>query len=115
MSFTVAVTRNVEDRVRGFLASCMIEIAPGVYTAHDMTPAVRERVIVVLEKWKVGARSDSAVLTWADPQAPAGQGLFVLGAPALALVEMEATVLGRRALSADELRSLTIQLDEPAF
>ena len=44
MPMTVIVTRNVEDRYRGFLASCMLEIAPGVYTGPRMTPGVRDRV-----------------------------------------------------------------------
>ena len=33
----VIVTRDVADRFRGFLASCMLEIAPGVYTAPRMS------------------------------------------------------------------------------
>ena len=41
---TVVVTRNVPGRYRGFLASCMLEVAPGVYTNPGMTRAVRERV-----------------------------------------------------------------------
>jgi CRISPR-associated endoribonuclease Cas2 subtype I-E len=41
---TVVVTRNVPDRYRGFLASCMLELAPGVYTSPHMNQSVRERV-----------------------------------------------------------------------
>ena len=44
MSMTIVVTRNVEARVRGFLASTMLEIASGVYTAPTLTPAVRDRI-----------------------------------------------------------------------
>ena len=33
----VIVTINVEGRYRGFLASAMLEIAPGVYTSPNMT------------------------------------------------------------------------------
>ena len=44
MSMTVVVTRNVAPRFRGFLASVMLEIAPGVYTAPEMSKGVRERV-----------------------------------------------------------------------
>jgi CRISPR-associated protein Cas2 len=32
MPMTVVVTRDVEDRYRGFLSSVMLELAPGVYT-----------------------------------------------------------------------------------
>ena len=115
MSFTVIVTRNVEERVRGFLCSCMLEIASGVYTASVMAPPVRERIVAVLEKWRVGHRGDSAVITWADAQSPGGQGLLILGEPPLALADAGNIVLGRRPLSEAELRSLTIQLTEPPF
>ncbi|MEL6317336.1 MAG: type I-E CRISPR-associated endoribonuclease Cas2e, partial [Pseudomonadota bacterium] len=33
MPMTVIVTRDVAPRIRGFLASLALEIAPGVYTA----------------------------------------------------------------------------------
>ena len=45
MPMTVLVTRNAPMRYRGFLASCMLELAAGVYTSPRMTRAVRERVI----------------------------------------------------------------------
>ncbi len=115
MSFTVVITRNVESRVRGFLCSCMIEVASGVYTAAAMGPPVRERVIAVLEKWKVGSRGDSVVITWAAPTNAAGQGLHLLGEPPLVLCETGAMVLGRRPLNDSELRSLTIMLEDPPF
>ena len=35
MPMTVVVTRDVEARYRGFLASAMLEIAPGVYVSPD--------------------------------------------------------------------------------
>ena len=43
---TVVVTVNVESRYRGFLASVMLEIAPGVYTGPRMT-----RVCSHYEDW----------------------------------------------------------------
>lgn len=46
---TLAVTRDVAARFRGFLASCMLEIAPGVYTSPKMNRAVRERVWSVVQ------------------------------------------------------------------
>jgi CRISPR-associated endoribonuclease Cas2 subtype I-E len=58
---TVIVTRDVVARFRGFLASCMLEIGLGVYTAPRMNAAVRTRVWSVLcEKEKgIGALSVS--------------------------------------------------------
>jgi len=51
MPMTVVVTRDVPDRFRGFLASCMLEIAPGVYTQPRLSAGVRERVWTVLADW----------------------------------------------------------------
>ena len=45
---TVVVTVNVEPRYRGFLASAMLEIAPGVYTGPNMTGGIRDRIWEVL-------------------------------------------------------------------
>lgn len=112
MTMTVVVTRNAEGRVRGFLASTMLEIASGVYTSPTMTTAVRERVWAVLEKWEVGTRGDGAVITWPDANAPGGQAVRVLGEPPTELVATSSITLARRMLSERELRSLTTS-DEP--
>ena len=115
MPMTMVVTRNVETRVRGFLASTMLEMASGVYTAPAMTPAVRERIWAVLEKWKVGTREDSVVMTWPDRTAAGGQMIRILGETPLELCETGGVVLTRRPLTDAEARSLTIELDEPPF
>ncbi len=74
----VIVTRDVAERVRGFLASCMLEIAPGVYTGPRMTTGVRERVWGVLSEWHP-LTGGSVVMTWRDRTQPSGQGLLHLG------------------------------------
>jgi CRISPR-associated protein Cas2 len=112
---TIVVTRNVEGRVRGFLASTMLEIASGVYTSPNLTPAVRERIWAVLEKWKIGTRSDSVVITWPEADAPGGQIVRVLGEVPLELHETASVVLARRALSEPEACSLRIMLEEAPF
>ena len=59
---TIVVTVNVEGRYRGFLASAMLEIAPGVYTAPMMTSGIRDRIWDVLSEpvvLRAGARLDS--------------------------------------------------------
>jgi CRISPR/Cas system-associated endonuclease Cas1 len=48
MSMTVIATRNVEPKVRGFLASVMLEVGPGVYCAPRISPAVRDRIWSVM-------------------------------------------------------------------
>ncbi len=115
MAMTIVVTRNAEGRVRGFLASTMLEIAAGVYTSPNMTAAVRDRVWAVLEKWRVGLRDDGAVMTWPDAAAPGGQQISVLGEAPVDLAETPGIVLARRPLSEDQIRSLTSQIEEPPF
>jgi len=66
MAMTIAVTRNTPGRFRGFLASCMLEIAPGVYVAPRMPRDVRERVWQVLLSWAELIPPDGGVvLLWA--------------------------------------------------
>ena len=80
MDMAVVVTRNVPDRYRGFLASCMLEVAPGVYTSPRMSAGVRERLWDVCEQWSEALPDDAGVLlTWRDKTQPAGQGIRILG------------------------------------
>lgn len=109
----VVVTRNVEDRVRGFLASCMLEIAAGVFTSSNMTAAVRDRVWAVLTKWKVGTRNDGAVMTWPDRASGGGQAVRVLGEPPVELCTTSSVILARRPLTDVERRSLTTEDEVP--
>ncbi|HEY3354839.1 MAG TPA: type I-E CRISPR-associated endoribonuclease Cas2e [Polyangia bacterium] len=90
---TVVVTRDVAPRFRGFLASCMLEIAPGVYTAPRMTRGVRERVWLVLEEWFGAVGGGGIVMTWADAAQPGGQGIQTLGSPPRQLRDHEGVVL----------------------
>lgn len=94
MPMTVAVTVNVSRRVRGFLASCMLQVGPGIYTAPRMSVAVRGRVEAVLRSWFSNEREDASILmAWADASRPEGQGLLTLGAPPYKLVEYDGVVL----------------------
>ena len=98
MPMTVVVTRNVEDRYRGFLASCMLEIAAGVYTGPRMTPAVRERIWKVLAEWHATLGQGSIVMTWREPSDPGGQGLRLLGEAPREFHESDGTLLVRKTL-----------------
>ena len=89
----VIVTRDVADRFRGFLASAMLEIAPGVYTAPRMTAGVRERVWAVLADWFEALGGGSVVMTWRDPKEPCGQGLRTLGLPARTFAELDGLIV----------------------
>lgn len=93
---TIVVTRNVPDRYRGFLASCMLEVAPGVYTSPEMTLAVRERVWAVCCEWAGALGEGGGVLmTWREPSMPSGQALRVLGWPKKEIVELDGLWLER--------------------
>ena len=96
MPMTVLVTRDVEDRYRGFLASAMLEIAPGVYTAPDLSAAVRERVWTVVTAWHAALGRGSIVMTWRDPSALGGQGIRTLGTPPYQLVDVGGIMLARK-------------------
>lgn len=102
MDMTVVVTRNVPDRYRGFLASCMLEVAPGVYTNPRMSDGVRERVWQVCIEWSGALASDAGVLlTWRDAKAPSGQGLRILGWAKADIVEHDGVWVARSEFVAD--------------
>ena len=96
MSMTVVVTRNVSSRVRGFLASVMLELAPGVYSAPRLSPAVRERVWQVLEQWFPNEREASLILLWQEPGIPGGQAVRVLGISQVRFHEVDGLFLAHR-------------------
>ncbi len=90
---TVVVTVNVEGRYRGFLASAMLEIAPGVYTSPQMTSGIRERVWDVLARWYDEFREGAIVMTWQDPAATAQQQIRTLGGAPKEIVDADGVYL----------------------
>lgn len=96
MPMTVVVTRDVPARFRGFLASCMLELSPGVYTAPDMSAGVRGRVWSVLEEWWQAFQQGSVVMTWNAPDLSERQGVSMLGEPPKDIVEVDGIYLVRR-------------------
>ncbi|MEL7059205.1 MAG: type I-E CRISPR-associated endoribonuclease Cas2e [Acidobacteriota bacterium] len=104
------MTRNAPGRFRGFLASCMCEIAPGVYTAPRMTAGVRERVWAVLEGWYDGEDPDQAILmTWPDRAQRGGQEVRALGLPKKELWNLDGLYLLREHPTDASLASLTTE------
>ncbi len=89
---TVVVTVNVEARYRGFLASVMLEIAPGVYTSPQMTNGIRERIWEVLSGWHYQLGQGAIVMTWRDPAA-AGQRIRTLGEAPKEIVDADGVYL----------------------
>lgn len=96
MSATIIVTRNVSNRVRGFLASSLLELAPGVYCGVRQSTAVRERIWGVLESWFASEGDASIIMLWRDPNLPGEQAIKVLGLPPVDLVDHDGMVLARR-------------------
>lgn len=97
MAMTVIVTRNVSPRIRGFLASSMLELAPGVYSGARMSPAVRQRIWTILEDWFREEKAEGAgiVMLWHEPRKPGAQDVQFLGTPPLDLIELDGVVLTR--------------------
>lgn len=95
---TVVVVRDVADRYRGFLASVMPEVAPGVFVSPDLSKGVRERLWAVLSKWWDGAPGGSVVLTWRDDNAAGRLGLLTLGLPRRELMDLDGALLVRRSV-----------------
>ena len=98
MPMTVVVTRDVEDRYRGFLSSVMLELAPGVYTGPRLSRGVRERVWRVLSDWHGELRRGAIVMTWRETTAPGGQGVLMLGEPRRTLADVDGVLLVKREL-----------------
>lgn len=96
MSMTVVVTRDVASRIRGFLASTMLELAPGVYSAPRLSPAVRDRIWAVLNEWFPTGQGGSVVMLCEDKKLPGGQSVKTLGLPPIDLVELDGIVLSRK-------------------
>lgn len=98
MPMVVVITRDVEDRYRGFLGSVMLELAPGVYAHPRMSAGVRHRIWEVLSNWYSQLCRGSIVMTWADSAAHGGLGLASLGEPPKEIVAHDAMLLVRRPL-----------------
>ena len=90
---TVIVTVNVDARYRGFLASAMLEITPGVYTAPRMTSGIRERVWNVLADWYYELGQGAIVMTWQDSAAVGEQRIRTLGEAPKEIVDADGVYL----------------------
>ena len=96
MPLAVVVTRNVEDRYRGFLASVMLEVAPGVYVAPDLSVSVRARVWGVLSDWWRLLGRGSIVMVWCDAKAVGNLRIETLGEPPKEIADADGVLLAKR-------------------
>lgn len=96
MPMTVVVTRDVEMRYRGFLTSLMLEVAPGVYVAPDMSAGVRERVWTVITGWYAELGRGAVLLLWREPKAVGAVRMETLGDPPKEIVDADGILLVKR-------------------
>lgn len=93
---TMVVTRNVEDRYRGFLTSIMLEVAPGVYVAPNLSASVRTRLWNVVSSWWESLRTGSLVMIWRDAAAVGDLRIDTLGEPLKDIVDADGVLLVKR-------------------
>lgn len=96
MPMTIVSTRDAAPRIRGFLASCMLEIGPGLYLAPTMSAGVRERVWEVIHDWAESLGEGAIIMAWPDKSAPFGLALRTVGIPPYDLEQVDGMILVRR-------------------
>ena len=99
MPLTVVVTRDVESRYRGFLASMMLEVSAGVYVAPDMNSGVRTRLWSILGQWWDTLRRGSIVIIWRDASAAGKLRIETLGTPPRHIVDADGVLLALKGKS----------------
>lgn len=97
MALTVVITRDVEDRYRGFLASAMLEVAPGVYASPGLTPRARDKVWSVLSDWHAQLGRGAICMIHPDSKADGGLAVRTLGDPPRRPVRIDGVLLMTRA------------------
>ena len=95
MPMTVVITRDVEARYRGFLASALLEIAPGVYVSPDLSRGVRERIWAVVSDWHHKLNRGAIVIIWRDLSVSGGLALRYLGDPPKEICDADGILLVR--------------------
>lgn len=96
MALTVLITRDVEDRYRGFLASAMLEVAPGVYASSNLSHRAREQIWNVLTQWHAQLGRGAITLIYPDRQEDGGMTVRSLGSPPRQPVRLDGVLLTLR-------------------
>lgn len=108
MPTTVVVTRDVEARYRGFLASVMLEVSPGVYVGSNISKAVRERVWAVLTRWFDYLGRGSITMVYPDASTAGDLRVLQLGNPPVEVWDADGVLLVRRCPAHDGERHLDL-------
>ncbi len=96
MALTVLITRDVEDRYRGFLSSTMLELAPGVYASPNLSTRAREKIWSVVSDWHAHLGHGSLTLVYPDRQADGGLAVRSVGTPVRTAVRLDGILLTTR-------------------
>ncbi|AOG02881.1 type I-E CRISPR-associated endoribonuclease Cas2e [Bosea sp. RAC05] len=96
MTMTVFITRDVTDRFRGFLASIMPEVSPGVFTSPALPKGVRDRVWNVLSDWWSQVPGGSILMISKDDSSPGRLRILSLGTPVRDVVDLDGVLVGKR-------------------
>jgi CRISPR-associated protein Cas2 len=92
----MVVVRNASDRLRGFLASALVEVGIGVYVSTRISVAVRQRIWQVVSDWFFDELDVSIVFVWEEPRMPGGIAVHVLGLPPIEFSELDGLIVSRR-------------------
>ncbi len=84
-------------RYRGFLTSVMLEIAPGVHVAPEMSAGVRGRVWSVMTDWWTALGRGALIMVWRDTGATGNLRIETLGEPPKEIVDADGVLLVKRA------------------
>lgn len=93
MALTIVITRDVDDRYRGFLASAMLEVGVGVYASPHLGARARDQVWDVMRDWHGQLRRGAITMVFADKQADGGMVVRNLGEPARRPVCLDGALL----------------------
>ncbi|KAB0583222.1 type I-E CRISPR-associated endoribonuclease Cas2 [Ideonella dechloratans] len=96
MALTMLITRDVEDRYRGFLSSAMLELAPGVYASPHLSTRAREQIWSVVSDWHAQLGNGSITLVYPDRKADGGLIVQSVGTPTREIVRLDGTLLTKR-------------------
>ena len=94
MSATMIATRDVLPRVRGFLASCFLEVSSGVYFSNQINPKVRQRILDVLMEWYEEKPQGGVVILWPNNEVEGGLEYKVIGQAPRELVNLNGVIVG---------------------
>ncbi len=96
MALTILITRDVEDRYRGFLSSAMLELSPGVYASPSLSARARDKIWDVVTGWHAQLRNGSLMLIFPDSRADGGLAVRSLGSTPRKPVRLDGVLLTLR-------------------